>query len=36
MSGTYLDYAATTPMAPEVIAKITETMQMNYGNASSL
>lgn len=31
----YLDNAATTPMAPEVIATMTEQMQVDFGNASS-
>ncbi|AOO75650.1 cysteine desulfurase NifS [Latilactobacillus curvatus] len=31
----YLDNAATTPMAPEVIATMTEQMQADFGNASS-
>ncbi|KRN88949.1 cysteine desulfurase family protein [Ligilactobacillus ceti] len=32
----YLDNAATTPMAPEVIAVMTETMHNIYGNPSSV
>lgn len=32
----YLDHAATTPMHPEVIEVMTETMKRNYGNASSI
>lgn len=35
MKHVYLDNAATTPMAPEVIAKITTTMQNVFGNAST-
>ena len=31
----YLDNAATTPMAPEVIATMTEQTQADFGNASS-
>lgn len=36
MNGIYLDYAATTPMDPEVIEVVTQSMQDDYGNASSL
>lgn len=32
----YLDHAATTPMHPSVIEKMTEAMQNAYGNASSV
>lgn len=32
----YLDHAATTPMAPEVIAVMTQALNENYGNASSI
>lgn len=32
----YLDHAATTPMAPEVINVMTAALQENYGNASSV
>lgn len=32
----YLDYCATTPPRPEVIAAVTECMNMYYGNPSSL
>lgn len=32
----YLDHAATTPMHPEVIEVMTETMKRNFGNASSI
>jgi cysteine desulfurase len=32
----YLDHAATTPMAPEVIDVMTTALQENYGNASSV
>lgn len=32
----YLDNAATTPLDPEVIKVMTETMQENYGNPSSI
>ncbi|WP_069468263.1 cysteine desulfurase family protein [Latilactobacillus curvatus] len=35
MKHIYLDNAATTPMAPEVIATMTEQMQADFGNASS-
>ena len=35
MKHVYLDNAATTPMAPEVIAKMTTTMQNVFGNAST-
>ncbi len=31
----YFDNAATTPMRPEVISKMTEVMSLHYGNASS-
>lgn len=31
----YLDNAATTPMAPEVIEEMTKVMQANFGNPSS-
>src|SRR5699024_9715275 len=36
MKGIYLDYAATTPVDPEVIEVITKAMHDDYGNASSL
>lgn len=36
MKGIYLDYAATTPVDPEVIEVITQAMHDDYGNASSL
>lgn len=32
----YLDHAATTPMAPEVIEVMTNALAENYGNASSV
>lgn len=32
----YLDHAATTPMAPEVIEVMTHALSENYGNASSV
>ena len=32
----YLDHAATTPMAPEVIEVMTTALTNNYGNASSI
>lgn len=32
----YFDHAATSPMHPEVIKVMTEIMQENYGNASSI
>lgn len=32
----YLDHAATTPMAPEVIEVMTAALKENYGNASSI
>lgn len=32
----YLDHAATTPMAPEVIDVMTAALNENYGNASSI
>lgn len=32
----YLDHAATTPMAPEVIDIMTAALKENYGNASSI
>ena len=32
----YLDHAATTPMAPEVIDVMTKALNENYGNASSI
>lgn len=35
-NGIYLDHAATSPMLPEVIDVITEAMQDNFGNASSM
>ncbi|WP_409022384.1 cysteine desulfurase family protein [Dellaglioa sp. P0083] len=35
MSGIYLDNAATTPMANEVIEVMTDTMKSTFGNASS-
>ena len=35
MKTAYLDNAATTPMRPEVIEKITESLQTNYANASA-
>ncbi|MGY3777449.1 cysteine desulfurase family protein [Isobaculum melis] len=35
-NGIYLDHAATSPMLPEVIDAITNAMQENYGNASSM
>lgn len=36
MKKIYLDNAATTPILPEVIEKITEAMGTNYGNPSSI
>ncbi len=35
MSEVYLDNAATTPMAPEVIATMTKEMEDSWGNAST-
>ena len=35
MKNVYLDNAATTPIRPEVIDAITESMQANFGNPSS-
>ena len=32
----YLDNAATTPMAPEVIERMTEVMKNHFGNPSSI
>ncbi len=32
----YLDNAATTPMAPEVLDVVTEAMKLHYGNPSSI
>ena len=32
----YVDHAATTPMHPDVIEKMTQTMANNYGNPSSI
>ncbi|PMC79236.1 cysteine desulfurase [Aerococcus viridans] len=36
MKGIYLDYAATTPVDPEVIEVISQAMRDDFGNASSL
>ena len=36
MKTIYLDHAATTPMAKEVIVRMTEAMERVYGNASSI
>jgi cysteine desulfurase len=36
MTHIYLDNAATTPMAPEVIAEMTQQMNENFGNASNI
>lgn len=36
MSTIYLDHAATTPLAPEVISKMTHVMNNIYGNPSSI
>ncbi|MER2106387.1 MAG: cysteine desulfurase family protein [Solibacillus sp.] len=36
METIYLDHAATSPMAPEVIVKMTEAFGTVYGNASSI
>ncbi len=36
MNTIYLDHAATTPMAKEVIARMTDAMGRYYGNASSI
>lgn len=36
MNTIYLDHAATTPMAKEVIARMTDAMERYYGNASSI
>ncbi|MFX1275209.1 MAG: cysteine desulfurase family protein [Promethearchaeota archaeon] len=36
MRRVYLDYAATTPMDPEVISEIDKHLRETYGNASSL
>lgn len=35
MSEIYLDNAATTPMSPKVIDRITDEMKNDFGNASS-
>lgn len=35
MTGIYFDYAATTPMDPQVIATVSEAMALYYGNPSS-
>lgn len=35
MKQVYFDNAATTPMAPEVVKKITSEMSQDFGNASS-
>jgi len=35
MQRVYMDYSATTPVAPEVIAIMTEVMSANWGNPSS-
>ena len=35
MKKVYLDSAATTQLRPEVIEKMTEVMQLSYGNPSS-
>ena len=36
MKNVYLDYAATTPMAPEVIKELNKHFKDSFGNASSL
>ena len=36
MKTIYLDHAATSPIAPEVVTVMTEAMQSYYGNASSI
>lgn len=36
MDTIYFDHGATTPMAPEVITAMTETMRSTYGNPSSV
>ncbi|MBE3570433.1 MAG: cysteine desulfurase [Bacillales bacterium] len=36
MERIYLDHAATSPVHPEVIQVLTETMQLHYGNPSSI
>lgn len=36
MKAIYLDHAATTPMASEVVSVMTEAMQQTFGNASSI
>ncbi|RFU65812.1 cysteine desulfurase family protein [Peribacillus glennii] len=36
MERIYLDHAATSPMHPEVIEKMMEVMQQNFGNPSSI
>lgn len=36
MQHIYLDNAATTPMAPEVIQTMTDQMQHDFGNAARL
>lgn len=36
MKGIYLDHAATTPMHPDVIEVMTESMKENFGNPSSI
>ncbi len=35
MNSVYLDNAATTAIRPEVIERMTQVLQDNYGNASS-
>lgn len=36
MKTIYMDYSATTPMKPEVIAAVTEAFEQHFGNASSV
>ena len=36
MKTVYLDNAATTPMLPEVIEVMQQSMQVNFGNPSSI
>ena len=36
MRHVYLDHSATTPVHPEVIAAMTECLEQNWGNPSSI